>query len=94
MTKKRRPQDRSSATYLDRLGHESARAYTFVISVQAAQAGLKLPLPDADVEQLLHNTIVGLEEQGRLAWASLPAERQSVFINAWVDEMNKLGVRR
>ncbi len=89
----RAKKDLTSASYLDSLGHESARAYAFVISIQAQNEGRSLPLADVDVNQLLDNTITGLEKQGKLPWSKLSAERMSVFVDAWVDEMNKLGIR-
>jgi hypothetical protein len=85
--------ERTSAAYLDQLGRESARAYAFVLSAQASHEGIPLPLPDDEVNRHLDVTIAELERQGRLPWSSLSSERTSVFVNAWVDEMNKLGVR-
>ena len=85
--------DLSSATYLDRLGRESARAYAFVISAQASREGVALPRPDDEVNQFLDNTIEALEKQEKLPWSKLSNERMIVFIDAWVDEMNRLGIR-
>lgn len=91
---RRRNKDLTSASYLDKLGETSARAYSPIVLRQVAESGVSLPLSDDDVEILLHNTIVGLDEQGKLSWQTLSSERQSVFINSWVAEMNRLGIRR
>ena len=86
--------DRSSAKYLERLAIKAARAYAPAILKDAKTFGLSLPLADADLSTLLHNTISGLDYQGHFDWNDLPTELRDVFIGAWADEMDRLGIRR
>jgi hypothetical protein len=90
----RKKQDQMSPRYLDQLGRESARAFAFVLSAQANFNGIPLPLPDKEVNQHLDTAITELQRQGRLLWSSLTTERRSIFIDAWIDEVNRLGIRR
>lgn len=91
---KRRPKiDLTDATYLDGLGTSSARTYAEVVKRQARDAGIPLPLPDADVGALLDNTVRGLGHQGLLDWEATPDLRRAVFVEAWVREMTRQGVR-
>jgi hypothetical protein len=85
--------DQTSARYLDDLGHESARAYAFVLSAQANFEAIPLPLPDEEVNKHFDVTVTELVKQGRLPWQSLTSDRRIVFTMAWIDEMSKLGVR-
>lgn len=83
----------TDASYLRGLGTESAKTYAPVIRQQVSEAGINLPLPDEDVSILLENTIRGLHQQQKLDWNNTSTDHQGVFINAWVDEMNKQGIR-
>lgn len=91
----RRPRrrDLTGATYLDELGTASARRYAEVVKRQARDAGIPLPLPDADVGMLLDNTVRGLGHEGRLTWDETPDVRRHVFTAAWLREMDRQGVR-
>ena len=90
---KKNQTDRTSATYLDQLGTESAKIYAPGIKRQALERGLPLPLPDADVEYLLGETIRGLQSQKKLNWLTFSLDRQAVFTNAWTAEMDRQGIR-
>jgi hypothetical protein len=89
--------DLVSATYLDGLGEKSANAYAKVILKQISDAKAKgvvveLPLGSGELSTLLDNTIQGLTEQHKLAWDSMPINRQQVFIDAWFSTMQKKGI--
>jgi hypothetical protein len=86
--------DPAEASYLDRLGTSSAVKYAPVIARQAGEANVSLPLPDEDVATLLTNTIEGLQKEKKLYWEKTPATRQQVFIDAWVAEMSRQGIRK
>lgn len=93
MKKRRQKIDLTDATYLDGLGTSSARTYAEVIERQVRDAGIPLPLPDHDVGALLDNTVRGLGHQGLVDWSKTPDIRRSVFVNAWLTEMSRLGIR-
>jgi hypothetical protein len=83
----------TGASYLRDLGTESARTYAPVIRRQASDEGVDLPLSDEDVSILLANTIRGLHQERRIDWDSTSSTRQQIFIDAWVAEMNRQGIR-
>ncbi len=83
----------TDASYLNELGTESARRYAPVIKKQAEEAGIALPLSDENLSALLENTIKGLHQEQKLDWNSTSSTRQQVFIDAWVSEMNRQGIR-
>ncbi len=85
--------DPTDASYLDHLGSTSATRYATVIKKQASEANIALPLPDEEVATLLTNTIKGLQEEQKIRWEKTPSHRQQVFIDAWVSEMNRQGIR-
>jgi len=85
--------DPTDASYLERLGTTSASRYAPVVARQASEASVPLPLPDEDVATLLTNTIAGLQKEKKLYWDKTPATRQQVFIDAWVAEMTRQGIR-
>lgn len=85
-------QDLADPTYLDHLGKESARRYGPIVIEQASRMGLRLPLPTAELTQLLENTIRGLEAEGKIKWNRLPQIRRQVFIVAWDREMSMQGI--
>jgi hypothetical protein len=87
------PRGITGASYLNELGAESARTYAPVILKQASEAGINLPLPDEDVSVLLTNTIKGLHQEQKIDWNRTPTTWQQVFIDAWVAEMNRQGIR-
>jgi hypothetical protein len=88
----RQKKDLTSATYLDGLGRESARQYAPSIREDAARFGAKLPLDQPNAEALLQNTITGLQRSRLLDWSSTSSDRQYVFINSWLTEMQHLGI--
>jgi hypothetical protein len=88
-----RKRDLTNATYLDRLGTSSAAQYAPIVLQQAPSLGASLPLDAANADQLLRNTIAGLEKAGHLPkWDAIPFIRQEVFMNAWYTEMAKHGI--
>jgi hypothetical protein len=89
-----RKRDLTNASYLDRLGISSAAQYAPIVKRQAPELGVSLPLDDRNLNQLLNNTILALARSGQLpGWDTIPSERQSVFINAWIEEMDRQGIR-
>jgi hypothetical protein len=89
--------DKTSASYLDKLGRKSALAYAPVVLRQVEEARSRgdhvaLPLTDADLQQLLDNTISALNREGNLSWSNTPGTRQGVFIMAWYEGMQSRGL--
>jgi hypothetical protein len=82
----------TGATYLDELGTSSARTYAPVIRRQAQEDQVALPLPNADLEILLRNTIQGLETQHFLLWDKTSSDRRPIFLNSWFSEMQRQGI--
>jgi hypothetical protein len=90
MTRKKK--DLTAATYLDSLGRESARKYAPTIREDALKYGAKFPLSATNTEVLLQNTIEGLQRSHLLDWPHTNFDRQQVFINSWLTEMQHLGI--
>jgi len=88
----RKKRDLTTATYLDGLGRESARKYAPTIRADALKYGAKLPLDALNTEALLQNTIEGLQRSRHLDWPRTSSDRQRVFINSWLTEMQHLGI--
>ena len=83
----------TQASYLEELGTGSARRYAPVILEQADREGIALPLTDDDLGILLENTIRGFHQEQKLDWNATSSTRKQVFIDAWVAEMNRQGIR-
>jgi hypothetical protein len=83
---------KTDASYLDKLGRETARAYAFVVRVQAARDDNFHSLSEKEVGQLLDGAIEGLHKQGKIDWTRTNTERKQVFIMSWYNEMQKLGI--
>jgi len=83
---------KTDASYLDKLGRDTAMAYAFVLKVQAAGDNNSLPLPEKEVGQLLDAAIEGLHKLGKIDWTRTNADRKQVFVISWYNEMQKLGI--
>jgi hypothetical protein len=90
---KQRKQSLIDATYLDRLGTESARTSASSIRRQAQERGVALPLDDSCMGELLDHALEGLQSKNRIDWPHTPDLRRQVFIEAWIAEMTRQGVR-
>jgi len=91
---RRKNQDKTSPRYLEDLGQESARAHATIYGTMASFGKISLPLEDVVLGHVLDDAIATLTKQGKLPWSGLPSERRQVFIDAWVDELTRLGIRR
>jgi hypothetical protein len=92
MPKHARKLDLKDATYLDRLGETAAKAYAPIVRAQAENMRISLPVDGANAALLLDNTIVSLNQQGKIDWDKTPSDRQQVFIEAWGAAMRHLGI--
>jgi hypothetical protein len=89
-----RKRDLTNASYLDRLGISSAAQYAPIVKRQAPELGASLPLDDRNLNQLLKNTITALVRSGQLPqWENVHPDRQYVFVSAWMEEMDRQGIR-
>jgi hypothetical protein len=85
--------NKGGASYLDKLGTESARRYAPIIVQQAESEGIPLPLPVNDLEKLLNNTIDALTKEGKMPFPQdLSSVRRQTFITAWYTEMARKGI--
>jgi len=50
------------------------------------------PLDRPNAEALLTNTIGGLQRSRLVDWPRTSSDRQRVFINSWLTEMQHLGI--
>jgi hypothetical protein len=81
------------STYMDRLGTEAARDSETLIRQKAEQQGISLPMSDAQLDKVLDWTIKELVRMKKMSWQRASLEARGTFINAWVNEMNRLGIR-
>jgi len=85
--------DLTSASYLDDLATRTASSQvTQTVQALAATGKLSLPLDGPSLNNMLDNTVIELNRQGKLAWFRTPGVRKEVFIMAWYREMQRLGV--
>lgn len=84
----------TAPSYLDRLGYESAGAGADAVRRRIAREGgnVALPLSDADVNHLLDTTVEELTTMKKLNWRHTNTDRRHVFVNAWYETMQKLGI--
>jgi hypothetical protein len=90
---KKEKRDLIDATYLDRLGTESARTFAASIKQQAQERGMLLPLDDNSVGELLDHTVESLQSENKIDWVRTSDVRRQVFYEAWIAEMTRQGIR-
>lgn len=83
----------TDSAYLAEMGTIAARDGAPLIRQRSQEQGIALPLHDKQLTQVLDWTIVELGRMKKISWRRSLPDARAAFITAWIDEMNRQGIR-